>query len=369
MSMQDNQSKINKMADNDGLFMATGSDDQKPSMTMNENAGIPLDGKTTGAVAGEDFGYMPQNTSSFGQVDPQAFVQRMSAGAKEAQEQLDAKFAQTSNDLNDFLGSQGGGMSGPVLKDRNVTGLTNDFMNAERYNLLSDDNVGATYSNSHYDKLKEDFVATDLISGAPMLVPSSLSATINETVDPEDTNYENSEVRTQYDSEDNEQAYNAQDSPSVSYNPSPTHKHAVTDALKEQENDKFISSEDLLGDYKESVKPPVASTAERSYGGFIESTPSLITDLDADQPLEHRDIQNNAAKPEVAASSPAAKPTTSSNSNISVTNKAPAACMGAAGLSAWPGSGSGIMGASQHQPQIISVEDIFYKYGLGKYLH
>lgn len=352
------ESNTNKVADKENTYLANAGDDQKDSIVINENAGIsgglPLDAKQTTPMDDEDFGYLPHNSANIEQVDPQTFVQRMSAGAKEAQEQLDAKFAQTHSHLNDFLGNQGGSISSmvePALKHNNMAGLTNDFMNSERRDLMGDDGFGEAYFTSNYKKLKEPTTTT-----GPISEPSNLSEAMNKNNDFDENNYGNIDNGNHYGNDYNEQENNVKDSPSISYNPSPTHKHPVTDALKEQENDKFISSEDLLVDYKDTVQATVPSTLERSYGGFIEASASLVTDLDADQPSEPRDSQSELAKAAAQSSGSLSKAIPSNNNNIAVANKSP-------GVSA--GSNNGLMAASQ-QPQIISVEDIFYKYGLGE---
>lgn len=354
MQMQD--SNTNKMADSEKNYLAATSNDQSSNIVINENAGLSAgmtsDAKPAGPLGDEDIGYSPHNSANIEQVDPQTFVQRMSAGAKEAQEQLDAKFAQTHSHLNDFLGSQGANISEmvePALKNANMSSITNDFMNAERRDLMSDDAFGDPYFTSNYNKLKEPTATIEQLSE-----PSKLSATINKNIDLDDANYEKIENANHYDKDYNDQYNDVKESPSISYNPSPTHKHPVTDALKEQENDKFISSEDLLGDYKDTVKSTVLNTGERSYGGFIENSGSIVTDLDADQPSDNRE-----AKVASLHSGSFTKTTTSNDNNTAVTNKSPGVCLGA---KTWPGNNK----AASQQPQIISVEDIFYKYGLGE---
>ncbi|XP_030383529.1 reticulon-1 isoform X2 [Scaptodrosophila lebanonensis] len=302
-----------------------------------------------------------QKNLDFG--DPQAFVQRMSAGAKEAQEQLDAKFAQKTSELDDFLGQAGKGVK------QGVSDLTSDFMNAERSFFGGvapapapnsavapvpppDDDV-EDLLGSFSDKptsqqpepaqfapsapAKSNFYGVDDILNKSTPPPATTAAAVAPIVGNKDSDT---------------------DSPSVSYTPSPA-KKPVTDALKEQDNEQFISSEDLLSDFKEerTATPPFTAPLQPMSKVATSSAAAVVTDLDDDDNFEPTFTpKSEPAKPVAApvvpppqvpkVEPPKAKPTTAApppppQKQQSQQPKSP-----------------------QPQPNIVSVEEIFYKYGL-----
>ncbi|KAH8403197.1 hypothetical protein KR222_007267, partial [Zaprionus bogoriensis] len=300
-----------------------------------------------------------QKNVDFG--DPQAFVQRMSAGAKEAQEQLDAKFAQKTDDFGDFLAQAG------ASAKQGLGELTADFMNAER-GIFGDAPAAPAAASA-----PAPTPAPAVTAAAPVVAPavaapkpveedllgsfSSSSPTAAplqpfEPTAPTKSNF--------YDDDDDVAEFASKpavaaaaaaaaapvvankdsdtDSPSVSYTPSPA-KKPIADALKEQDNEKFISSEDLLSDFKEerTATPPVAAKLA------APAVAALVTDLDDDEP---------ELKPAVAvASKPPAEP-------VKPVEPQPKPA-------AQPQQQQQQQKQQQQpQPKIVSVEEIFYKYGL-----
>lgn len=319
-----------------------------------------------------------QKNIDFG--DPQAFVQRMSAGAKEAQEQLDAKFAQKTDDFGGIL-SQAGKSAKQGLSD-----LTTDFMNAERAIFgeaplapftapaaatvpvvaptpapvpvvaptpapaaapapiaapkpVEEDLLGSFRSqptatvplqpfepsapsktNYYDDDSDDDFVSK------PSVVPAAAAPLVPAPATAQSAVVANKDSDT--------------DSPSVSYTPSPA-KKPITDALKEQDNEKFISSEDLLSDFKEerTATPPLAAKVAPPKAAASK----LVTDLDDDEPVAKPAVVPVVAKPEpVKPVAPKVEPPKATPPQAQQQKQQP-------------------------QPKIVSVEEIFYKYGLGKW--
>ncbi|XP_017095562.2 reticulon-1 isoform X2 [Drosophila bipectinata] len=309
--------------------------------------------------------------------DPQEFVQRMSAGAKEAQELLEAKFAKKADDFDDFLSD--------ASKDvkQSIGGLTTDFMNAER-GLFSaplaqfsetaaapapveasapalekaaafapatapasapvEEDLLGSFSDkpsaplqsfqptsNFYDDDDDDFSGKPPAPAAPAPVSAAAPFTANKDSDTE--------------------------SPSVSYTPSPA-KKPVVDALKEQDNEKFISSEDLLSDFKDertatppAVAPvtvpapvPAAAPAPKPVPVPVAapvSAAALVTDLDDDE--DFKPSVQTAPKAEPKPEPPKAK------------EEPPKPKVAPPPVP---------VASSQPQPKIVSVEEIFYKYGL-----
>lgn len=365
-----------------------------------------------------------QKDIDFEHVDPQAFVQRMSAGAKEAQEQLDAKFAQHTNDFDDFLSNASKDLHsfGSQLQQNTKQGV-HDFMKAERglfsgagdineqsvevsaptappvvpkkpaeapvkeADLLNFSVGDAAVKHAPLQPFEEDF-GTHFAPTAPA-APATTTTTLYDD-DLVIGKPSNSASASNKDSDT--------DSPSLSYNPSPAKKNPVTAALKEQDNDKFISSEDLLGDFKDErtstpdyqAKPVVTKpAAETKHTPF--SVP--VTDLDAEEEAtaqfsqsKHSQIEEikeagntnkttssatlpvgsatAAAIPKPAAVSEpiAAKPlapTTTNNKDTTEVVKPKTA-------PPVPPKDSKPFQQQLDQPKIVSVEEIFYKYGLGE---
>ncbi|KAH8263572.1 hypothetical protein KR044_010809 [Drosophila immigrans] len=335
-----------------------------------------------------------QKNVDFGLGDPQAFVQRMSAGAKEAQEQLDAKFAagqqSTVDDFSDFLAQAGKGAK------HAISDMTTDFMNMERGYFDAPVPVAVPAAVP---------VAVPVPVAAPAAVPvpvvepvpaaaaiptlvaeshqdllGSFSQPTSASTVPLQPFEPTAPAKTHFYDDDEEDVDDDDDllikpasasavpapvsvpvaaatavaaaaankdsdteSPSVSYTTSPA-KKPIADALKEQDNEQFISSEDLLSDFKEEPRiatPPVAAKAAPT---------SLVTDLDDDEV---------ASKPTVAITSPAPVPTPAPiaakvEPKVEPVKKVepPKAKQPAA------------VQQQQQQPKIVSVEEIFYKYGL-----
>uniref|UniRef100_A0A034W604 Reticulon-like protein n=1 Tax=Bactrocera dorsalis TaxID=27457 RepID=A0A034W604_BACDO len=361
-----------------------------------------------------------QKDIDFEHVDPQAFVQRMSAGAKEAQEQLDAKFAQHTNDFDDFLTNASKDLHsfGSQLQQDTKQGV-HDFMNAERglfsgagdinkqtvevsapttvpvipnkpaehavkeADLLNFSVGDAAEKHAPLQPFEEDF-ETHFAPTAPA-APASTTTTLYDD-DLVIGKPSNSASASNKDSDT--------DSPSLSCNPSPAKKNPVTAALKEQDNDKFISSEDLLGDFKGErtstpdfqVKPEVTKPTVE-----VKTTPVSVpvTDLDAEEEAtslfsqpKHSQVEEiketghtsttssatlpvasatAAAAPKPAAVSEpiAAKPLAPTTSNKDTTEVVKP-------KTAPPVPPKEIKPSHQQldQPKIVSVEEIFYKYGL-----
>ncbi|XP_017043742.1 reticulon-1 isoform X2 [Drosophila ficusphila] len=320
-----------------------------------------------------------QKNLDFG--DPQAFVQRLSSTAKEAQRELDAKFSQKADDFEDFLRD-----AGKEVK-QGISGLTTDFMNAERGFAaplapfseapapvapapvapapvapavsapaaaapvvpapapVEEDLLGsfsdqptaplqafqptAPSKANFYDDEEDDFLAkpTPPAAAAPAPVPAPTPVT-----------------KADQDSDT--------ESPSVSYTPSPA-KKPIVDALKEQDNEKFISSEDLLSDFKEEprtapapvvpapvaapvAKPPVVPVA-------VPVTTALVTDLDDEEEEERVEvIKPKAPEPKPEPPKPKEEPPKPKVAPVTTQQSS----------------------SSPPQPKIVSVEEIFYKYGL-----
>ncbi|XP_037957125.1 reticulon-1 isoform X2 [Teleopsis dalmanni] len=345
----------------------------------------------------------------FEHVDPQTFVQRMSAGAKEAQEELDAKFAQKTQDL-DFL-QDTHDIGAQIQQDgrQGMAAMTHDFMNAER-----------NFFDTHV--LKGDVLKPAPVApvSAPAPAPAPAPA-VNKYVVPEDDLFNIGNVPTAplapmtnyYDepiiASVNKSADIAQtnkdsdtDSPSISYNPSPAKKHPVADALKEQENEKFISSEDLLSDFKEERNPTpdfhaaptvgVPTFASSGINDFTNKVSSFgivpTTDLDEDNDVEiiakgtYKAEDDSSkfdagkqvfdtkstfipeTKPKIEtitapAPVPAPTPITVKAESSSVPIKPqPTEATAKKVPTTFEQDTKGL------QPKIISVEEIFYKYGL-----
>ncbi|XP_023032573.1 reticulon-1 isoform X2 [Drosophila willistoni] len=309
--------------------------------------------------------------------DPQAFVQRMSAGAKEAQEQLDAKFSQKTEEIDDFLKEAGQSVK------QNISDLTHDFMNAERGIFGGGGAIASPPGPVHpVDAPPAPPVAAPVVAppvaappappvAAPVIVapvqeadllgsfsekPSTAPLQPFEATAPSKSNF--------YDDESDDDDFLVKpapaaavskpstkdsdtESPSVSCTPSPA-KKPIADALKEQDNEKFISSEDLLSDFKEerTPVPPVKITAPPPVPAAAVPIPAaaLITDLDADDDFKPAKVEPKVEppKPKVEPPKPKVEPAKSPKA-VPVTLAA---------------------SENQNQPKIVSVEELFYKLGL-----
>ncbi|XP_036230968.1 reticulon-2 isoform X2 [Bactrocera oleae] len=358
-----------------------------------------------------------QKGIDFEQVDPQAFVQRMSAGAKEAQEQLDAKFAQ--HDFDDFLTNASKDLHsfGSQLQHDTKQGV-HDFMNAERglFSGAGDINkqtvevsaptaVPVTPNKPAEDAVKEadllNFSVGDAAEKhAPLqpfeedfeihFAPTAPASTTTTLYD------DDLEIGKSFNSASVSNKDSDTDSPSLSCNPSPAKKNPVTAALKEQDNDKFISSEDLLGDFKDErtstpdfqVKPKVTKPAAE----VETATASVpITDLDAEEEAtsllsqpKHSQIEeikeaDNTNKATSSATLPVASATAAAAPKPAAVSE-PFAAKPLASTTTYNKDTTEVVKpktappvppkeskpSHQHldQPKIVSVEEIFYKYGL-----
>ncbi|XP_054745085.1 reticulon-1 isoform X2 [Anastrepha obliqua] len=366
-----------------------------------------------------------QKDIDFEHVDPQAFVQRMSAGAKEAQEQLDAKFAQHSNDFDDFFSNASKDVHsfGQQLQHDTKQGI-HDFMNAERsfFTGAGDANKPATELPARTaepapatatapapivpSKIAEPTVKEDDLLNFSASDAAQQHAPLQPFTEDFDANFAPSapaapatKTNTFYDddlvvgkSSHSASASNKDsdtDSPSLSCNPSPAKKNPVTAALKEQDNDKFISSEDLLGDFKE--ERPVSSEFQTK-----TNIVKPVTDLDAEEDVvpiasaqaKHSEVEKvkdevvpkNTAPlvPTPAANAPAAAAykTAAVSEPIAVKPLAPTVTNTISSkketVEAGKPKAAPAIPAREHkpsqqhadQPKIVSVEEIFYKYGL-----
>ncbi|SPP81934.1 reticulon-1 isoform X1 [Drosophila guanche] len=316
-----------------------------------------------------------QKNLDFG--DPQAFVQRMSAGAKEAQEQLDAKFAQKTEEFDDFIKDAGHSAK------QGISDLTSDFMNAERGFFggapaapASAPTAAATPVASATEiapktAAPQAFVHEEDLLGSFGEKPAAPLQPFEPTAPAKTSFYDDDDflgrpaapLTTATASATVGNQDSDTESPSVSYTPSPA-KKPIVDALKEQDNEKFISSEDLLSDFREErtvtppvvVPPPVPPHAVTPAPAAAPapvpvpasgSAAALVTDLDDEEDF----------KPSVTVA-PKAEPKPEPPKNVVPTPKVETPKPRPAPAVPTPAS------KSQPQPKIVSVEEIFYKYGL-----
>lgn len=332
-----------------------------------------------------------QKMSDFEHVDPQTFVQRMPAGAKEAQEQLDAKFSQSKDELEDFFGQTSDSVK------QGVAAATSDFMNAER-GLMSSAGDKAKEIEKKAAQAVDDLFGSHLAGNgdgkfeAP-LAPLDNVPTANNNLDDfmDDNNPLTSFGKTSTSSTNNANKDSDNDSPSISYNPSPVKKIPATDALKEQDNEKFISSEDLLGDFKEertatpdsqaSAKLPASQTKPAASAPAVPTTDLDLDDDDEDfvqaeiptsKPEEKiaapvvEPVSVPVAKPAPVVPEPAkTQPPVVPEPKKETTPTAPVVTETKPKAATTPTTTTTKVTNAQH-PSIVSVEDIFYKYGLGK---
>ncbi|KAL9926198.1 reticulon isoform 2-T2 [Glossina fuscipes fuscipes] len=307
-----------------------------------------------------------QKDSDFEHIDAQAFVQRMSAGAKEAQEQLDAKFSQAKNDYDDFLGQ-----NTQKIK-QGVASATSDFMNAERgfvgdiltkaekkasetagdiLNIAS--HLGSGDANFINQVAPVNSTTQNLIGDNNLTSSGKTSSTVtgNANVNKKDSDTE---------------------SPSISHNPSPAKKLPVTDALKEQDNEKFISSEDLLSDFKEDSQLS-GKTSSQKQTDVVKNVIDLDTDDDDDFVQAEIPKMSEDLRPVTTTKIEPSVPAKPIKTEVEPIKPKPAVIENKKPL----GPHAPIVATkpttttvtvkktlSSQQPQIISVEDIFYKYGL-----
>ncbi|KAM7354635.1 reticulon isoform 2-T2 [Cochliomyia hominivorax] len=317
-----------------------------------------------------------QKEMDFEHVDPQTFVQRMSAGAKEAQEQLDAKFSQTKDDLEDFFGQ-----TSNTVK-QGVAAVTSDFMNAER-GFVADAGEKAKEIEKKAAQAVDDLFGSHLGGGDNNKFEAS--APLVDSVQSANNNFNNfmddhvplaSFGKTTTTANTNKDSDN--DSPSISYNPSPVKKLPATDALKEQDNEKFISSEDLLGDFKDerTATPDSQASAKLSHTTAPAAAAAITTtdlDLDDDEGFVQAEIP--AKQPEQKITAPVAEPIP-----VSVPVAKPAPVIPEPAKTQPPvvpetkkekptpvvtdTKPKTTKTTNAQHPNIVSVEDIFYKYGL-----
>ncbi|XP_073827658.1 reticulon isoform X2 [Musca autumnalis] len=341
-------------------------------------------------------------------LDPQAFVQRMSAGAKEAQEELDAKFSKNTNDLDDFLGQTTNSVK------QGVASLTNDFMNAERgFKDTAGDAAKEIEKKAAQavDDIFGHFGGGDNNLNKPTAPTESVATNANNQFsefDDADDDEDEPAAMTTFGktaatgiAASNKDSDN--DSPSISYNPSPA-KKLPSDALKEQDNEKFISSEDLLGDFKDerTATPDSQASATNYSAPLAKLQEPKTTDLDADDfdddfvqaeiPKHNTEEATNIPSAPVVESTPVSvatpkpvpvpvepvkeqptpvpeikkevpAPAAPAVATPSTTAPTPVVTKQSSPVAPKPTTAT-VSKTTQEQPSIVSVEDIFYKYGL-----
>ncbi|XP_017063106.1 reticulon-1 isoform X2 [Drosophila eugracilis] len=306
-----------------------------------------------------------QKNLDFG--DPKEIVQHISAAAKEAKLGLDSKFTEKADDFEDFLRD-----AGKEVK-QGISGLTTDFMNAERgfsapLAPFSEAPVAAPAVPAPVAPVVPAPVAPAVPASAPVEEDLLGSFSDHPTAPLQAFQPTAPSTTNLYDDDEDEDIMvqpstaapptNANqdsdtESPSVSYTPSPA-KKPIVDALKEQDNEKFISSEDLLSDFKEEprsavafapipapapVAAPVAPVANpQPVPVAVPVTTALVTDLDDDEVVFKPTVQE-ASKAPAPAPEPKPEPPKPKAAPVPVASSSP-------------------------QPKIVSVEEIFYKYGL-----
>ncbi|XP_016956589.1 reticulon-1 isoform X1 [Drosophila biarmipes] len=340
-----------------------------------------------------------QKNLDFG--DPQKFVQRLSDGAKEAALDLDAKIAQKTDDFDDFLRS-----AGKEVK-QGISGLTTDFMNAERGFSAPLAPFSETAAPAVPAAPPAVAAPAPVVPAAAPSVPApaapapsvpSVPAPVEEDLLGSFSDQPSAPLQAFqptapskanfYDDEDDEEEdflgkpINAApavpaaaltkanqdsdtESPSVSYTPSPA-KKPIVDALKDQDNEKFISSEDLVSDFKEEPRSapapapaatapapaavaPVAPVAKpQPVPVAVPVTTALVTDLDDDEVVFKPSVQE---APKAPAPAPEPKPEPPKPKEEPAKPKAVPVPVA-------------VESSSPPQPKIVSVEEIFYKYGL-----
>lgn len=310
----------------------------------------------------------------FEHVDPQTFVQRMSAGAKEAQEQLDAKFSQSKDEIEDFFGQTSNNVK------QGVAAATNDFMNAER------GFIGGVV-DAKKDIEKKAAQAVDDLFGSHLATADNkfeASAPLVDNVKPINNNLndligDNASVGTFAKTAAALGKDSDNESPSISYNPSPVKKIPATDALKEQDNEKFISSEDLLGDFKEERHPTTDSHTSNKITTQSKPPPSSVlptTDLDNeddDEDFVQAEIPTKQPEPKFTAPLveptpiPVAKPAPVVPDQVKFQPPVPEVKKDTPAPTVADTKPNTAKASNAQQPNIVSVEDIFYKYGLGKW--
>ncbi|XP_037883585.1 reticulon-1-B isoform X2 [Glossina fuscipes] len=307
-----------------------------------------------------------QKDSDFEHIDAQAFVQRMSAGAKEAQEQLDAKFSQAKNDYDDFLGQ-----NTQKIK-QGVASATSDFMNAER-GFVGDILTKAEKKASETagDILN---IASHLGSGDANFINqvASVNSTTQNLIGDNNLTSSGKTSSTVTGNANVNKKDSDTESPSISHNPSPAKKLPVTDALKEQDNEKFISSEDLLSDFKEDSQLS-GKTSSQKQTDVVKNVIDLDTDDDDDFVQAEIPKMSEDLRPVTTTKIEPSVPAKPIKTEVEPIKPKPAVIENKKPL----GPHAPIVATkpttttvtvkktlSSQQPQIISVEDIFYKYGL-----
>ncbi|KRJ97768.1 reticulon-1 isoform X1 [Drosophila yakuba] len=330
-----------------------------------------------------------QKNLDFG--DPQEFVQRLSDGAKDAKHDLDAKFAQKTDDFEDFLRD-----AGKEVK-QGISGLTTDFMNAERGFSAPLAQFAETVAQApaipaqapavpaHAPAVPAPVAPAPAVP-APAPVEEDLLGSFSDQPSAPLQAFQPTAPSTAnfYDDEEDDflgkptiaaHAVPANqdsdtESPSVSYTPSPA-KKPIVDALKDQDNEKFISSEDLASDFKEEPRSapapipapiPVAAAAPAPVPVPVEVpvakpqpvpvavpvTTALITDLDDEEVVFKPSVQEAPKAPIITAPVVEPKPEPPKPKVEPPKSKVVPAPVE----------------STQPQPKIASVEEIFCKYGL-----
>ncbi|KMY88206.1 reticulon-1 isoform X1 [Drosophila sechellia] len=378
---------------------ATNEDIFKQAQRAYEDSGLGGDTCNVSSGAQDDNAHTEhyfaneQKKLDFG--DAQEFVQRLAADAKDAKLDLDTKFAQKTDDFEDFLRD-----AGKEVK-QGISGLTTDFMNAERgfsapLAAFSETVAQAPAVPAHAPAVPAPVAPAPAVP-APAPVEEDLLGSFSDQPSAPLQAFQPTAPSTAnfYDDEEDDflgkpttaapaapvapltKANQDSDteSPSVSYTPSPA-KKPIVDALKDQDNEKFISSEDLASDFKEEPRSaptpapapapipdaaPVVAPAPvavpvsvpvakpQPVPVAVPVTTALITDLDDEEVVFKPTVQEAPKAPTIAAPVVEPKPEPTKPKveppKPKVVPVAP-------------------VESTQPQPKIASVEEIFCKYGL-----
>ncbi|XP_033157373.1 reticulon-1 isoform X2 [Drosophila mauritiana] len=378
---------------------ATNEDIFKQAQRAYEDSGLGGDTCNVSSGAQDDNAHTEhyfaneQKKLDFG--DAQEFVQRLATDAKDAKLDLDTKFAQKTDDFEDFLHDVGKEVK------QGISGLTTDFMNAERgfsapLAAFSETVAQAPAVPAHAPAVPAPVAPAPAVP-APAPVEEDLLGSFSDQPSAPLQAFQPTAPSTAnfYDDEEDDFLGKATtaapaapvapltkanqdsdtESPSVSYTPSPA-KKPIVDALKDQDNEKFISSEDLASDFKE--EPRSAPTPAPAPAPIPDSAPvvapapvavpvsvpvakpqpvpvavpvttALITDLDDEEVVFKPTVQEAPKAPTIAAPIVEPKPEPTKPKveppKPKVVPVAP-------------------VESTQPQPKIASVEEIFCKYGL-----
>ncbi|EDV57809.1 reticulon-1 isoform X1 [Drosophila erecta] len=398
MDLKFDELKKEAAATNDDIFQRA----QKAYDAGNVSGGAQDDNAHT-----EHYFANEQKNLDFG--DPQEIVQRISGGAKDAKLDLDAKFAEKTDDFEDFLRD-----AGKEVK-QGISGLTTDFMNAERGFSSPLAPFSETVAQAPAIPVQAPaHVVPDPVAPASVAPTPAVPAPVEEDLLGSFSDQPSAPLQAFqptapstanfYDDEEDDflgkpatsapaepaapvtKANQDSDteSPSVSYTPSPA-KKPIVDALKDQDNEKFISSEDLVSDFKEeprsapapapapipapisvaappavpapapapvpvpvAVEVPVPVAKPQPVPVAVPVTTALITDLDDEEVVFKPSVQDAPKAP--TTTTPVVEPKPEPPKPKVEPPK--------------PKVVPAPVESTQPQPKIASVEEIFCKYGL-----